>query len=650
MGPWHSDPAPGSLASEPVGKSSPMALLTREDLRLELLRSPLVTEPCMRSALREELADLSTVVQHALRLEARRFLGEWSELLPKAAGRSADANDSGCCRGGSQRGRPLTSPHLNGNSFGQQAAEVHKLWDAKLHPELRSPMDRDMMRQISVVSPESVESTPVHREVPPMTPPTMFLPGAMLSPKVDRLREAGDDCTPVISIRNPVQHNGHAPPPNPSSPLTVREADVTATMSERKISNNNKVIMSSKIQRRASNTPKVTVFSEHFFLRRLAKHIVSHSIFDYVVAALILVNGIIVGVQTHYLAEELSDDTPWFFQVLEVVFCVLFTVELCLRLVAYQCAFFTMSGKGWNLFDLFVVTAQIFEILMSVLASGLGFSFRLLRVLRLIRVIRLARALRLIGELRTIVSSIVSSMKPLFWTGVLLFMVVYVLGVYTTQVVLTRRISYREDNEEPPPALEKYWGSLIKSIVSLFQSITGGVDWDEVARPLVEYVSPEMGILFVMYIGFTMFCMLNVVTGVFIESVMKNAQSENELRTLSHVMQLFSKLDVEDTGEISWEAFEKNLHRKEMHDFFKTIDVDIDNAHTLFELLDVDGSGSVDAQEFMDGCLRIWAPTKGLDLRMILRDVNKVLTLLTGDKEEAKPITCAQRDMSCEDF
>ena len=54
------------------------------------------------------------------------------------------------------------------------------------------------------------------------------------------------------------------------------------------------------------------------------------------------------------------------------------------------------------------------------LAAGIGFNFNVLRILRLARIVRLARALRLIGELKTIVSSIAGSLRPLFWTAVLI--------------------------------------------------------------------------------------------------------------------------------------------------------------------------------------------------------------------------------------
>lgn len=362
--------------------------------------------------------------------------------------------------------------------------------------------------------------------------------------------------------------------------------------------------------------------------KRKLLRLVNHPVFDYVVVSMILSNGLLVGIQTDWNARHVSDKAPLPFQVLEIIFCIAFTLELCLRLVAYRCSFFTMSSRWWNIFDFFVVSAQLFEIFMSIVAAGLGFSFNLLRILRLIRVIRLARALRLIGDLRTIVSSIAGSFRPLFWTCVLLAMFVYVLGVYFTQVVLNRRLTIKDEGKEAPGDLEKYWGSLAKAVFSLYCSITGGIDWEVAARPLMDHVSPEMGLIYVLYITFTVFAMLNVVTGVFIESVMKHANSENELRTMHNVQQLFKMLDIDNKGEITWDDFEMSLHKPEMMAFFKTIDVDISHAKNLFEVLDVDGSGCINADEFMDGCLRIWSPSKGLDLRVLVRDVNRVAALV----------------------
>jgi len=360
--------------------------------------------------------------------------------------------------------------------------------------------------------------------------------------------------------------------------------------------------------------------------------IVNHGAFDVIVAITILLNGVLVGSQTDYMARTTTLTIPVAFKVLDYCFCGWFTVELCLRIYAYRSRFFSQeTGVGWNVFDLVIVILQISEIFMTALAMGSGFSFTLLRSLRLVRVLRLARTLRLIGELRTIVSSIASSMKPLLWTGILLFMIVYVLSVYVTQVVLYERVRLRDANEVVPLELERYWGSLIPSMYSLFQSITGGVDWDMVARPLVENIGPEVGVLFTLYIMFTVFAMLNVVTGVFIQNVLQKSTQERDSNKRQHVQELFKQLDMGVENELSREEFEDQLDSKPMQEFFETIDVDISNAQCLFDLLDADDSGAVDADEFMEGCWRIWQPSKGFQMMMIMRELKSIKANLNED-------------------
>jgi len=358
--------------------------------------------------------------------------------------------------------------------------------------------------------------------------------------------------------------------------------------------------------------------------QRRVLEVVHKPVFDYVVAGLILANGILVGLHTDYIARAGLEKEPVFFRVAEVTFCVFFTIELALRLFAYRGNFFTMSQRGWNIFDLVIVSLQLLEITVSLVAQGFGFNFNTLRMLRLLRVVLLARTLRLIPELRTICSSIACSLKPLLWTGFLLCLTAYVVGVSVTQLVHMKRLTLTEKGESMPSDIDTYWGDVPVAIFTLIQSITGGVDWDNVCRPLMETVGVEVGILFMSFILFSNLALLNVITGVFIDAVMENGKRNKALSTKQHVQALFATLDVNDDGEIQWSDFESRLDRKEMKDFFKIVDVDIANAKNLFELIDSDGSGTIDATEFMDGCLRIWSPAKDLDLRMLSRDLCRV--------------------------
>merc|ERR1719265_2637685 len=236
--------------------------------------------------------------------------------------------------------------------------------------------------------------------------------------------------------------------------------------------------------------------------------LVNHHIFDNVIAGIIFSHGIFVGMQTQDMFQRYAENPSLFFQIAELAFCIVYTVELAARLFAYRCEFFTNAQRFWNIFEFTIVRLQLLELMLLVVASRMGFAFSILRLLRVLRVVRLARALQLIRELKLLVSCITASVKPLFWSCILLFMVAYVAGVALSQLIHAKTVQLISNGEEIPAKLEEYWGGLFKAIWTLVQVITGGVDWNQVARPLTEHVSVEAGVIFTCYILFTHLAML----------------------------------------------------------------------------------------------------------------------------------------------
>merc|ERR1719272_655998 len=62
-----------------------------------------------------------------------------------------------------------------------------------------------------------------------------------------------------------------------------------------------------------------------------------------------------------------------------------------------------------------------------------------------------------------------------------------------------------------------WYGSLYESMFSLLAAILGGADWMEILRPLRQ-VSEIYSITFAFYIVFTVVGVLNILTGVFLDS------------------------------------------------------------------------------------------------------------------------------------
>merc|ERR1712232_1400200 len=164
-------------------------------------------------------------------------------------------------------------------------------------------------------------------------------------------------------------------------------------------------------------------------------------------------------------------------------------------------------------------------------------------------------------------------------------------------------------------------------MMSMFQAITGGVDWGQPLEPLVSHVSPAMAFLFSFYIAFSILAMLNVVTGVFVESVLASAKKDKDLFMVNNARELF-QTDLEDhTGlhsAMTWEVFEGKMDAPQMQEFFKAIDVHPSEAKGLFDLLDLDNSGSISADEFLNGCFRLRGAAKALDLALLIQEVRQM--------------------------
>lgn len=377
---------------------------------------------------------------------------------------------------------------------------------------------------------------------------------------------------------------------------------------------------------------------------RIMVIVVRSAWFDQLVCCFICINALTIGIQTNYSAVHPKDPLPHGFRVIEIIFCVLFTFELAIRIAVWRFRFLVMSGWQWNVFDAIIVGLQLLEEVLSqfqhkTIVQNLSVT-RVLRILRLIRVIRLVRILRLIRELRTLVSSISNSMKSLGWTVLLLTLMIYTVSLYLTQLVTDHRKGYEpgmpvsacSSPDSNLDELDRYYGTLLSTMLSLFQAITGGLDWDNLLLPLLEEMSPGIALLFTMYIAFTVFAMMNVVTGIFVESVVISAKADKDFMLLNNVREIFNTMEGGlDTGTMSWDDFQGKLDSPQMQQFFKGLDLDPCEARSLFKLLDVDDSGLVDADEFLSGCFRLRGPAKALDMALLYREVRNLSTRVKSE-------------------
>merc|ERR1712226_1293790 len=98
-----------------------------------------------------------------------------------------------------------------------------------------------------------------------------------------------------------------------------------------------------------------------------------------------------------------------------------------------------------------------------------------IRVVRVVRVVRLGRVFHLVPSLRRLLTSISETIGHIWWPMVLIMLVTYIYGVVFTQIVTDHKQTITEEQLEEQEKLQEFFGSLDKTMLSLFETVSEGV-------------------------------------------------------------------------------------------------------------------------------------------------------------------------------
>ena len=251
-------------------------------------------------------------------------------------------------------------------------------------------------------------------------------------------------------------------------------------------------------------------------LKQRCKAITTNKWFEIAIAIVILVNCVLIGVETYVSNPTIS--------TIQRIILGIFTVEIIMRFIAADGLkdFFT---NGWNIFDLsLVIIGYIPENLFANASS--------MMVLRVLRVFRILRLLRAAKELKVIITVLIKSMTAMFYNVILFVIFIYlfaIAGVYLfklpdpNQMDAVGKANWEAFVEAAPNAPSNSpdpYGTLGEASFTLFRALTGE-DWTDLRYNLntaYEYglvrTSPTVITLFhIFWYVLAAFLLLNLVTG-----------------------------------------------------------------------------------------------------------------------------------------
>jgi len=315
---------------------------------------------------------------------------------------------------------------------------------------------------------------------------------------------------------------------------------------------------------------------------------------------------------------DLKDSSTW--RIVDRVFVVFFAAELALRFYADRCDLFRYSERWWNAFEVILFCQATVSFLYRKYEIGLG----VLRALRFVRILRMVRLMRLFQSFRTMIFSIIHSIPALFWS---LLLMVFLLFVFAFALSHGLIHVYGNLPATTRQQLDVYYPSLTYTSMTLFMAIAGGYDWHELVNPLHK-TAWFLPVGFYLFIFFMVFGVLNVVTSVFVDSAYQVSQKDPEVRIqralaaeqryIRQLQAFFSEVDLDNSKTISWDEFQRHLLSDEAQVYLASLEIDHTHARHLFDLLDEDGTGELDIEELIEGCLRLKGTAKSVDVALIL--------------------------------
>eukprot|EP00929_Paragymnodinium_shiwhaense_P119381 TRINITY_DN91275_c0_g1_i1.p1 TRINITY_DN91275_c0_g1~~TRINITY_DN91275_c0_g1_i1.p1 ORF type:complete len:708 (-),score=108.70 TRINITY_DN91275_c0_g1_i1:340-2463(-) len=379
----------------------------------------------------------------------------------------------------------------------------------------------------------------------------------------------------------------------------------------------------------------------------MLRKIIEHPTFDFACAGMILLNSLLIGITTEHMTTHDKEDA-WMTTAGD--FCSMFFLgELLLRMKLLGMEYFTSDDKNWNIFDFVLVGLSIIDFIMAQIGGGASSVGPTLKTIKMLRIIRIFRVFRFFKELSLLALMIADSIKSLCWALVMLTIILYVFAICFTQTAsehtrqLYRKIGDEVEQDEMFDTLRTMFGSLSSTVYYLILSMLGGIDWGEVAGPLKE-VGLGALYLFMFYIAFVLLAVLNIITGVFVDNAVETAKGqrdfiiqrerENNIKWACSMRELFHEMDEDRSGTVSWAEMEAHFQNVQVQGLFQTLGLSSDDLALLFRLIDDDGSGEVNIDEFLDGCLKLKGEAKSIDVHAVWKEVSKLHRVLDTLKSQ----------------
>jgi len=359
--------------------------------------------------------------------------------------------------------------------------------------------------------------------------------------------------------------------------------------------------------------------------RQKGQEVLQGICFQTAMALLIVSNSLVIGLET-----DIKTFQHW--DTIENWFLFAFFCELLLKTI-FQGVIDLFDQENpdfnWNVFDSFIVTLGLVDFAVGLLTTaksgGVATLFRIIRLLRILRIIRIVKFLK---QLYLLAFGLAEAAQAVFWVTILMTFILYVCSI-----IMVKTIGRPPDTDPNQEFLERHFGAVLPSMLSLFVLMSSPnlpVYQDQTG--LLED-RPFLALFLVGFIVFGSFGMVALLTGVISESMFEKNDMRKEEERIEHEKlrldvgmrceELYERFEKNDEDEVLIEDIKDETMVEDMAKTFEAVGVFVTayDLRTMIDYLDVDGSGTINKDEFLRGMLVLAEGLRPITVQEVHYDV-----------------------------
>jgi voltage-gated sodium channel len=326
--------------------------------------------------------------------------------------------------------------------------------------------------------------------------------------------------------------------------------------------------------------------------------VVDSTIFHTMTVAVIVANGIYIGVNADWNKANNRASYSLGFQLCEHFCVTFFVLELLLRFAVFKHKKECYRDR-WFIFDLFMIILMVLEVWIVPLvhtlflkseswvdSTGIGGIGRLFRLLRLTKIYALGEA---VPELVVMAKGIVAGLRAVHAALLILALLVYVFALIMTELVGDKMAEF---------------GSVREGMVTLFVNGTLLDSIGELVRALIATKNVVAVIVLFVFVLLSALTVMNMLIGMLCEVVLDVSAEEKEsmakAKLSKTLLVMCQALDADGSGQLSKSEVESVIRDPEAIALLNEIQVDHQYLMDISEMFLSGNDASVEIEIFMN--------------------------------------------------